>query len=63
MHDIAGFFFTGAGTLPGFLVYSGDVGLAVMVMVALMLAGCLGGMADPQAPLRTAPARRPPTGR
>jgi hypothetical protein len=57
MHDAAGFFFTGAGTVPGFLVYAGDPGLAVITMVALMLAACLGGMADPQAPFRTVAAR------
>jgi hypothetical protein len=58
MHDIAGFFFTGSGALPGFLLYAGDAGLAMMAMVALLLAGCLAGMADPQAPLRTAAARQ-----
>ena len=57
MHDIAGFFFTGAGTVPGFLFYASEPGLAVMAMLALMLAGCLGAMADSQAPMRVAAAR------
>lgn len=57
MHDIAGFFFAGAGTVPGFLFYAGDPGLAVITMMALMLAACVGGMADPQAPFRTMSAR------
>ena len=57
MQDVAGFFFTGAGTVPGLLLYSGDLGLAVLALVALMLAGCLGGMADPKAPFRTVEAR------
>ena len=53
MHDAAGFFFAGAGTVPGFLFYSSEPALAVMAMMALMLAGCVGGMADPKAPFRT----------
>ena len=57
MHDVAGFFFTGAGTVPGFLLYAGDLGLARMATVALMLGACLGGMADPEAPVRTARRR------
>jgi hypothetical protein len=53
MQDLAGFYFAGAGTVPGFLFYSAEPGLAVMAMLVLMLAGCLMGMADPQAPFRT----------
>lgn len=52
MHDAAGFFFAGAGTVPGFLFYSAEPALAVMAMIALMLAGCVGGMGDPKAPFR-----------
>ena len=57
MHDAAGFFFAGAGTVPGFLFYSAEPALAIMAMIALMLAGCVGGMADAEAPFRTAQAR------
>ena len=55
MQDAAGFFFAGAGTVPGFLLYAGDAGLAILATIALMLAACVGGMADPQAPFRTLP--------
>ena len=58
MQDLAGFFFTGAGTVPGFLFYASEPTLAVMAMVLLLLAGCMAGMADAQAPFRTAAARR-----
>lgn len=56
MHDAVGFFFAGAGTLPGFLFYAGDPGLAILITTALVLAGCVAGLADPQAPFRTLPA-------
>ena len=58
MQDLAGFFFTGAGTVPGFLFYAAEPTLAIMAMVLLLMAGCIGGMADSQAPFRTAAARR-----
>ena len=59
MHDAAGFFFSGAGVVPGFLFYSAEPVLALMAMTVLMVAGGLSGMADPEAPLRTVEARRP----
>jgi hypothetical protein len=58
MHDVAGFFFTGAGTVPGFIFYADEPALAIMAMVLLLMAGCLGGMGDSGSPLRTAAARR-----
>ena len=54
--DVTDFFFAGAGTLPGLLMWLGDPGLGVIAMVALLLAACLGAMADPEAPFRTMPA-------
>ena len=57
MFDVAGFFFTGAGIVPGFFFYSAEPILAVMAMTVLLLAGALSGMADPQAPMRTAKVR------
>ena len=53
--DVTEFFFVGAGSMPGLLVWRGDPGLAAILLVALMLAACLGGMADPEAPFRTMP--------
>lgn len=57
--DVTEFFFAGAGSMPGLLVYLGDPGLAVIVFVGLLIAACLGGMADPEAPFRTLPAPDP----
>lgn len=53
--DAAEFFFAGAGTMPGLLMWLGDPGLGVIVMVALLLAACLSAMADPEAPFRSMP--------
>jgi len=58
MQDLAGFFFTGAGTVPGFLFYAERPMIALMAMVLLLLAGCMSGMADAESPVRTAAARR-----
>jgi hypothetical protein len=62
-HDLPGFLFTGALSLPGFLAYAGDPGLAMMAFVFLLLAGCLSALADPGAPFRTAAERRAPSRR
>jgi hypothetical protein len=51
--DVTEFFFAGAGTMPGLLIWLGDPGLAAIVLVGLLLAACLGAMADPEAPFRT----------
>jgi hypothetical protein len=59
MQDLAGFFFTGAGTVPGFLFYAERPMIAIMAMMLLLLAGCMSGMADAEAPFRTAKVRRP----
>ena len=59
MQDLAGFFFAGAGTVPGFLFYASEPALAILAMMALMLTACVAGIGDPQAPLRTVAARRP----
>jgi hypothetical protein len=56
--DVAEFFFVGAGSMPGLLVWLGDPGLAVIVLVGLVLAACVAAMADPEAPFRTLPAPR-----
>lgn len=58
--DLPGFLFAGAGTLPGFLVFSGDPALAVLALVFLLLAGCLAALADPEAPFRAAAERDAP---
>jgi hypothetical protein len=55
--DLPGFFFTGAISLPGFLAYAGDPGLAVLVLVFLTVAGGLCALRDPDAPFRTAAER------
>jgi len=57
--DVTEFFFAGAGSMPGLLIWLGDPGLAAIVMVGLLIAACLGAMADPEAPFRTmeAPGR------
>ena len=57
--DLPGFLFTGALSLPGFLAYAGEVGLAMLAFVFLLMAGCLSALADPEAPFRTAPAKAP----
>ena len=44
------FLFTGASIFPGFLMYAGEPGLAIMACVALTLAGGVCAIADPQAP-------------
>lgn len=54
--ELAEFFFAGAGTMPGLLIWLGDPGLAAIVLVALLIAACLGSLADPGAPFRTMPA-------
>ena len=57
--DVTEFLVAGAGSMPGLLIWLGDPGLAVIVLVGLMLAACVAGMADPEAPFRTmrAPGR------
>ena len=54
--DVTEFFFAGAGSMPGLIIWLGDPGLAAIVLVALLIAACLGSMADPEAPFRTMPA-------
>jgi hypothetical protein len=56
--DVAEFFFVGAGSMPGLLLWLGDPGLAVLVLVALLLAACVAAMGDPEAPFRTMPPPR-----
>ena len=56
--DAAEFFFVGAGSMPGLLLWLGDPGLAVLVLVALLLAACVAAMGDPEAPFRTMPPPR-----
>ena len=56
--DMAEFFFVGAGSMPGLLLWLGDPGLAVMVLVGLLLAACVAAMGDPEAPFRTLPPPR-----
>jgi len=60
--ELTEFFFVGAGSMPGLLFWLGEPALAVIVLVALLLAACIGGMADPQAPFRTMPAPERRTG-
>ena len=48
------FFFTGASTLPGFMFWAGDPGLAVILFVPLLFAGCLAGTMQHDAPFRSA---------
>ncbi|MBK6982582.1 MAG: hypothetical protein IPH30_14475 [Betaproteobacteria bacterium] len=57
--EVTEFFFAGAGLMPGLLVFLGDPGLAVITLVGLLIAACLGAMADPEAPFRTMPAPEP----
>ena len=52
--DLPGFLFAGTGTLPGVLAFNDEPGLAMIAFVALLLAGCLAALADPQAPCRAA---------
>ncbi|HEX4944201.1 MAG TPA: hypothetical protein VFV55_07585 [Usitatibacteraceae bacterium] len=49
------FFFAGACSMPGLLFWLGDPGLAVIVLVGLLIAACLGAMADPEVPFRSMP--------
>jgi hypothetical protein len=58
--EVSEFFFVGAGSMPGLIAWLGDPGLAVIVLVALLLAACLGAMADPEAPFRTMSVSDPP---
>jgi len=51
------FFFTGASTLPGFMFWAGDPGLAVILFVPLLFAGCLAGTMQHDAPFRSVPDR------
>lgn len=51
--DVAEFFFVGASSMPGLLVWLGDPGLAAIVLVGLLVAACLAATVDPQAPFRT----------
>ena len=51
--DVTEFFFAGAGSMPGLLMWLGKPGLGVILMVALLIAACVGAMADPEAPFRT----------
>lgn len=51
--DLAGFLFSGAGVLPGFILYADQPALAIVSMFALLLAGCVAAIADPDAPFRT----------
>ena len=48
------FFFTGASTLPGFMFWAGDAGLAMLLFVPLLIAGCLAGTMQRDAPFRNA---------
>lgn len=58
--DLPGFLFAGAGTLPGFLMFSVDPGIGVLAFVFLLLAGGLSALRDPEAPFRTAAGRDAP---
>jgi hypothetical protein len=49
------FFFTGASCLPGFMFWAGDPGLAMILFVPLLIAGCLAGTLQPDAPFRSVP--------
>jgi hypothetical protein len=48
------FFITGAGTLPGFMFWAGDPGLAMVLFVPLLIAGCLAATMQQDAPFRSA---------
>lgn len=58
--DLPGFFFAGTGTLPGFLALNDEPGLAMIAFVALLLAGGLAALADPDAPCRAEGRDAPP---
>jgi len=62
-HDLPGFLFTGAFSLPGYLAFAADPGLAMLVFVFLLLAGCLAALGDHEAPFRTAGERPAPAPR
>jgi len=51
--DVTEFFVAGAGSMPGLLIWLGEPGLAVIILVALLLGACVAGMADPEVPFRT----------
>jgi hypothetical protein len=58
--DLTGFFFTGAGVVPGFLAFSVDPGIGVMAFVFLLMVAGLSAMRDPEAPFRTIAERDAP---
>ena len=58
----AEFCFAGAASMSGLFLCLGDPGLAVLVGVPLLLAGCLCSMADPGAPFRSMAAKDAPPG-
>ncbi len=50
---VAEFCFTGSAAMMALFFWLGDPGLAVMVGVPLLIAGCLASLADAGAPFRT----------
>ena len=52
------FFFTGAAMLPGVLAYGDEPGLAMMAFVALIVAGGVCAIGDPEAPHHNTKRRR-----
>ena len=52
VHHACEFFFAGAATLPAFLLHAEEPALAVMSLVALLVAGAVCGIGDPEAPHR-----------
>jgi hypothetical protein len=56
------FFFTGASSLPGFMFWAGDPGLAMILFVPLLIAACLAGTMQHDAPFRGAAPRKTPEG-
>jgi hypothetical protein len=59
-HDLTGFLFTGAGTLPGFLAFSVDPAIGVMAFVFLLMVAGLSALRDPEAPFRAIAERHTP---
>lgn len=51
----ADFLFAGSAILPVFLLLAAGPGLALIAFVALLMAGCLCAIADPEAPHRKGP--------